>query len=146
MAEDQKKLQSLSDDYQKLQDGTVSSPLQSAAHNLESHVLTCFADLQTTVSARQTLESQLAENRAVQKEFSTLSSESNIYKLIGPVLLKQDKTEATGAVEGRLEFIEKEIKRTEGRIRELQEGSEKKRSEVMGLQQKMQQAQAQATG
>lgn len=42
-----------------------------------------------------------------------------------------------------MEFIEKEIKRTEGRIRELQEGSEKKRSEVMGLQQKMEQGQGQ---
>ena len=70
-----------------------------------------------------------------------MSSDSNIYKLIGPVLLKQDKTDATSAVEGRLEFIEKEIKRTEGRIRELQEGSERKRSEVMDLQQKMQQGQ-----
>lgn len=50
---------------------------------------------------------------------------------------------------GRLEFIEKEIKRTEGRIKELQEGSEKKRVEVMGLQQKMQvrqQGQAQVKG
>ncbi len=59
------------------------------------------------------------------------------------MLLKQDKSDATSAVERRLEFIEKEIKRTEGRIRELQEGSEKKRSEVMGLQQKMEQGQGQ---
>ena len=71
-------------------------------------------------------------------EFSTLSDSSNIYKLIGPVLLKQDKTDAVTSVNGRLEFIEKEIKRTEARIRELQEASEKKRGEVMSLQQKMQ--------
>jgi prefoldin beta subunit len=106
-----------------------------------------LTDLQTTISARQTLESQLAENRAVYSEFSTLSDSSNIYKLIGPVLLKQDKTDAVTSVNGRLEFIEKEIKRTEGRIKELQEGSEKKRGEVMSLQQKMQatqQGQAQA--
>jgi prefoldin beta subunit len=51
------------------------------------------------------------------------------------------------SVNGRLEFIEKEIKRTEGRIRELQESSEKKRGEVMSFQQKMQAAQqAQAQG
>lgn len=106
-------------------------------------------ELQTAISARQTLESQLAENRTVSAEFSTLSDSSNIYKLIGPVLLKQEKTDAVTSVNGRLEFIEKEIKRTEGRIKELQEGGEKKRVEVMSLQQKMQarqQGQAQVKG
>lgn len=34
---------------------------------------------------------------------------ANIYKLVGPVLLKQDKTEAVLAVDGRLEFIDKEM-------------------------------------
>lgn len=57
---------------------------------------------------------------------------------MGPVLLKQDKTEATSAVDGRLEFIGKEISRIETRIKELQEGSEKKRVELLQLQQKLQ--------
>jgi prefoldin beta subunit len=38
-----------------------------------------------------------------------LNDDSNIYKLVGPVLLKQDKSEAVLAVDGRLEFIEKEM-------------------------------------
>ena len=119
-------------------------PFHGCQHSHLSNIP--LTELQTTISARQTLESQLAENRAVSAEFSTLSDSSNIYKLIGPVLLKQDKTDAVASVNGRLEFIEKEIKRTEGRIKELQEGSEKKRGEVMSLQQKMlagQQGQAQ---
>ena len=33
----------------------------------------------------------------------------SIYKLVGPVLLKQDKTEAESTVNGRLEFINKEM-------------------------------------
>lgn len=45
----------------------------------------------------------------MQSEFAQLDDESNIYKLVGPVLLKQDKAEATMAVNGRLEFIEKEM-------------------------------------
>lgn len=45
----------------------------------------------------------------MRKEFNTLSDDSTIYKLIGPVLLKQEKTEAESAVDGRLEFIEKEM-------------------------------------
>jgi len=45
----------------------------------------------------------------LQKEFSQLSEDSNIYKLVGPVLLKQERSEAVMAVDGRLEFIEREM-------------------------------------
>ena len=45
----------------------------------------------------------------MQTEFAGLDEESKIYKLVGPVLLQQDKSEATMAVNGRLEFIEKEM-------------------------------------
>lgn len=45
----------------------------------------------------------------MQTEFANLDDESKIYKLVGPVLLKQDKSEATMAVNGRLDFIKKEM-------------------------------------
>ncbi|EXJ88864.1 prefoldin beta subunit [Capronia epimyces CBS 606.96] len=123
MEEDQAKLQALSETLQKFQD-----------------------DLQTTIDARQKLEAQQQENKAVQKEFVSLADDAGIYKLVGPVLLKQDKTEAVSAVEGRLEFIGKEISRIEGRIQELQEGSEKKRVELLQVQQKLQLAAQQQAG
>ncbi|MCJ1410136.1 hypothetical protein MMC19_004221 [Ptychographa xylographoides] len=121
MADDQKQLQVLSDDYQKLQ-----------------------SDLQINVDARQKLESQQQENKGVQKEFANLAKDANIYKLIGPVLLRQDRNEAVLAVDGRLEFIEKEIKRVEKQIKDIQEESDKKRMTVYQLQAKMQQLQPQA--
>ncbi|KAI1609180.1 prefoldin beta subunit [Exophiala viscosa] len=126
MEDDRNKLQTLSEALQKFQD-----------------------DLQGAVEARQKLEAQQQENKAVQKEFTSLVDAAGIYKLVGPVLLKQDKTEAVSAVEGRLDFIGKEITRTETRIKELQEGSEKMRMELMQLQQKLQMAgqdQLEATG
>ena len=43
------------------------------------------------------------------QEFKTLKDKANVYKLVGPVLLKQDKNEAVMAVNGRLDFIEKEM-------------------------------------
>lgn len=49
-----------------------------------------------------------ADGSCVQ-EFSGLDDDANIFKLIGPVLLKQDKSEAIMAVGGRLEFIEAEM-------------------------------------
>lgn len=33
----------------------------------------------------------------------------SIYKLVGPILLKQEKVEAESTVNGRLEFINKEM-------------------------------------
>lgn len=86
------------------------------------------------------MEAQQQENKAVQKEFDSLAEDAGIYKLVGPVLLKQDRTEALTAVNGRLDYIGKEITRTEIRIKQLQSGGEKTQVEMMQLQQKMQQA------
>ncbi|KAA8566525.1 hypothetical protein MFRU_042g00410 [Monilinia fructicola] len=121
MAEQQQRLQALTEEYQKLQ-----------------------TDLQNSISSRQKLESQQQENKGVQKEFSALDSTSNIYKLVGPVLLKQDKTEAVMAVDGRLEFIDKEIKRVEQAIKEIQDKSDGLKMEIIQLQSSTQAAQPQA--
>ncbi|KAF2685494.1 Prefoldin beta-like protein [Lentithecium fluviatile CBS 122367] len=118
MSEVQKKLQELSDSYQKLQ-----------------------GELSTNVEARQKLESQQQENTTVKKEFDLLDDDANIYKQIGPVLLKQDKAEAVMAVNARLEFIEKEIKRVEGQIQGVQEKSEKVKMEIIQIQSAAQQPQ-----
>jgi prefoldin beta subunit len=107
MDEAQKHLQALSDVYQKLQ-----------------------TELENTIEARQKLESQQQENQGVQKEFASLDPDATIYKLIGPMLLKQERREAILAVDSRLEFIEKEIKRIESQITDIQSKSEKKRAEL----------------
>ncbi|KAF7593424.1 hypothetical protein BBP40_011526 [Aspergillus hancockii] len=122
MADVQRQMQALSDEFQQLQ-----------------------TELDGLVEARQKLESQQQENEGVQKEFNSLDDDENIYKLIGPVLLKQDKNEALMAVNGRLEFIEKEIKRIEGQIKENQDKSDKKRAELLQYQSQMQQQAAAAS-
>lgn len=43
------------------------------------------------------------------QEFSTLTEKNTVYKLIGPVLVQQDQTEAKANVEKRLEFITSEM-------------------------------------
>ncbi|EED20248.1 prefoldin subunit 6, putative [Talaromyces stipitatus ATCC 10500] len=118
----QKALQALSEEYQNLQ-----------------------AELESIILARQKLESQQQENQAVQQEFASLDDDSKIYKLVGPVLLKQEKSEAVMAVDGRLEFIEKEIKRIETQIQEINSKSDRKRTEIIQLQAQIQQ-QAAAAG
>lgn len=87
------------------------------------------------------------------KEFSVLNEDANIYKLIGPVLVKQDRAEAVMNVDKRLEFIEAEMyvhlpsldvssgpltcvcrNRTEAQLRSIQEKQERKKMEIMQLQ------------
>ncbi|KAL3496943.1 Prefoldin [Aspergillus germanicus] len=121
MADPQKQMQALSEEYEALQ-----------------------TELDGLVDARQKLESQQQENKSVQTEFNTLDDDANIYKQIGPALLKQDKTEALMAVSGRLEFIEKEIQRIEGQIKDNQDKSDKKRTEIVQFQSQIQQQQAAA--
>lgn len=43
------------------------------------------------------------------KEFAKLDDDSNIYKLVGPVLMKQEKSEAKLNVDKRLELIESQL-------------------------------------
>ncbi|KAJ5661315.1 prefoldin subunit 6 [Penicillium longicatenatum] len=117
----QKKLQALSDEFQQMQ-----------------------TELEGLVDARQKLESQQQENQGVQSEFAQLDDDSNIFKMVGPVLLKQEKTEAVMAVNGRLEFIEKEIKRIEQEIEAKQDAAEQKRTEIVQFQSQVQQQQAAA--
>ncbi|PHH62043.1 hypothetical protein CDD81_7599 [Ophiocordyceps australis] len=111
MAETQAHMQSLSDEFQKLQE-----------------------DLQQIVASRQQLEGQKQENVGVQKEFDKLGEEETIYKLVGPVLLQQDKVEAESTVKGRLDFIGSEIERLEKQIKETQDKLEKKKMEIVQAQ------------
>ncbi|KAI7853637.1 Prefoldin [Circinella umbellata] len=97
-------------------------------------------ELSTAIEARQRLDSQQQENEVVSKEFEHLEDDASIYKLIGPVLVKQEKGEAVGNVKNRLELINKEIERIEKQLQDLTEKSEKKKGELAQLQMQFQQA------
>ncbi|KAF5017295.1 hypothetical protein F66182_10793 [Fusarium sp. NRRL 66182] len=111
MSDPQAQLQALSEDFQKLQ-----------------------GELQSAVASRQKLEGQKQENVGVQQEFDRLQEGETIYKLAGPVLLKQDKFEAENTVKGRLDYISGEISRLEGQIQETQDKLEKKKTEIIQVQ------------
>ncbi|KAF8167783.1 Prefoldin [Crassisporium funariophilum] len=113
------KLQQASVEYQKLQ-----------------------ADLSKAVEARQRLDAQFSENELVKKEFAQLTPENAVYKLIGPVLVKQDQGDAKSNVETRLDFIRNEIKRVEGQIKDVEDKQEKKKVELVQIQTALQQSQA----
>lgn len=121
MADVQKNLQSLTEEFQKLQTGTSPPVGAKPVNNIPADPsqptpiqpkLTSNlrkTELETLIDGRQKLEAQQQENKGVQGEFASLDDDANIFKLVGPVLLKQDRNEARMAVNGRLEFIEKEM-------------------------------------
>jgi prefoldin beta subunit len=83
----------------------LQTRMQSVAVELQK----IESELQNCVEARQRLDSQLTENEQVKKEFAVLKQDDTVYKLVGPVLLKQDQVEAKGNVDKRIDYIKKEM-------------------------------------
>ncbi|GAB6023412.1 hypothetical protein CHUAL_008199 [Chamberlinius hualienensis] len=101
-------------------------------------------DYQKVLSARQQLHGQLMENNVVKEELDRLESDANVYKLIGPVLIKQDLQESKHNVDKRIEYINNEIKRQDNIISELTKKQEGHQESLEKLQQQLQQAQIKA--
>ncbi|KAG6832306.1 hypothetical protein H0H92_003539 [Tricholoma furcatifolium] len=122
------------------------------------------AELSAAVESRQRLDAQLSENELVKKvakrstqisnadmtsaqqEFALLTPENKVFKVMGPVLVKQDQAEAKSNVETRLEFIRSEMcvvllvmmtiyslelsKRVEMQLKDIEGRQERKKGEV----------------
>lgn len=61
------------------------------------------------LSQRQQLDGQLNENIMVKKELDLLKEDNDVFKLIGPVLVKQDLYEAKQNVDKRMDYITTEL-------------------------------------
>uniref|UniRef100_A0A8B9LIJ5 Prefoldin subunit 6 n=1 Tax=Astyanax mexicanus TaxID=7994 RepID=A0A8B9LIJ5_ASTMX len=113
--------------------------------NMDSPVMICcmchITDVSKSMSARQKLEAQLTENNIVKEELHLLDSQNTVYKLIGPVLVKQDLDEAKATVGKRLEYINGEIQRYETLLKDMERKSEQHREVLASLQQEYQRAQ-----
>ncbi|XP_054794064.1 prefoldin subunit 6 [Prosopis cineraria] len=85
---------------------------------------------------------QLGENELVLKELDLLTEGANVYKLIGPVLVKQDLAEANANVRKRIEYISAELKRLDATLQDLEEKQNSKKETILKLQEKIQSLQA----
>ncbi|KAK3727161.1 hypothetical protein QZH41_015174 [Actinostola sp. cb2023] len=97
-------------------------------------------DLQKSVVTRQQLDAQLAENHVVKEELDEIEASGNVYKLIGPVLVKQDLEEAKQTVSKRIDYISGEMKRQDIAIKEMEKKKTTSRDGLNKLQQDYQQA------
>ncbi|KAL3989276.1 putative prefoldin subunit 6 [Acanthocheilonema viteae] len=91
-------------------------------------------DREKNIHNRQQLEGQLTENNLVKTELDLLEDDATVYKLIGPVLIKQDLAEAKQNVEKRIDYITSEIKRLEETIANAATKQENQKQTVMRLQ------------
>ena len=81
---------------------------------LEGH-LNNFRTLQKEIGKLQSSSSEqgtrILENEMVLKELELLEEEAQVFKLIGPVLVKQELVEVKNNVSKRIEFIKNDISR-----------------------------------
>uniref|UniRef100_A0A6M2DMM7 Probable prefoldin subunit 6 n=1 Tax=Xenopsylla cheopis TaxID=163159 RepID=A0A6M2DMM7_XENCH len=101
-------------------------------------------EYQKVITQRQQLDGQLNENKVVMAELKILKADSEVYKLMGPVLIKQDLEESRQNVAKRIEYIEKELTRMNGVITDLDKKQDKHRDALQKLQHQFQQAQVKA--
>ncbi|OQS06724.1 hypothetical protein THRCLA_20302 [Thraustotheca clavata] len=87
---------------------------------------------------RQVYAQQQNENSMVKQELDLLDDNAKVYKLVGPVLLKQDTSEAKSNVSKRLEFIQNEMEKVEKKLQAKEEEAVKIRQNIASIQMQMQ--------
>ncbi|XP_057947901.1 prefoldin subunit 6 isoform X1 [Malania oleifera] len=87
-------------------------------------------DIAKNHQVRKKYTIQLGENELVLKELDLLNEDANVYKLIGPVLVKQDLAEANANVRKRIDYISAELKRLDATLQDLDEKQNSKKDMV----------------
>mmetsp|Transcript_560 Transcript_560/g.3960 ORF Transcript_560/g.3960 Transcript_560/m.3960 type:complete len:125 (+) Transcript_560:75-449(+) len=106
----------------------------SAFRGVQKEAQSCF-------ERRQKYSQQLNESEMVLKELELLDDEANVYKLVGPALIKQDLVEAKSNVSKRVEYIQNEMKRIESNVKGIESKQSQMQEEILGLQQQLKSAQ-----
>merc|ERR1712215_389196 len=123
--------------------GNVVEMLQKQFQESATSLQGVQKEYSKTLADRQTLDSQLNENKQVKEELDMAADGAKVFKLIGPALVNQDLGEAKGNVEKRISHITGELKRKDDQLAALdkkQDESREKMQEVQMQMQKLQQA------
>mmetsp|Transcript_10031 Transcript_10031/g.16429 ORF Transcript_10031/g.16429 Transcript_10031/m.16429 type:complete len:127 (-) Transcript_10031:714-1094(-) len=94
-------------------------------------------------SSIENLRAQLMENQSVEEELNLLDEDAEVFKALGPVLLKMDLDDAKATVKGRLERLNAEILRLDKVVKDKELEKQKIQPDIMRLQQEVQQKRAQ---
>lgn len=72
------------------------------------------------------------------QELDHLEDDSKIFKLVGPVLIPQEQSEANSTVSTRIEFIMKELETAKAKVENAEKSQHEKRTTLLREQQKFQ--------
>ena len=119
--------------------GSVLPPklaeLQRQAESETAEIKKIEQEYQKIMTGKRSLTEKKSENEMVMFELSLVTADdSTIYKLVGPVLAKQDLSEATTSVQARLDYITKEIDRMDHLEKEFTGNVEDKKQMILRLQ------------
>ena len=94
------------------------------------------AEYNKVVQGKRSMTEKKNENEMVMSELNLVEDEAaaTVYKLVGPILAKQDLEEAKTNVKTRLEYIQKEIDRMDHLEKEFLGKCEDLRKQIMQLQ------------
>ncbi|ETN64552.1 prefoldin subunit 6 [Anopheles darlingi] len=96
------------------------------------------------VQTQRQLDGQYLENKSILEELQMLKPTNTVYKLYGPVLVKQELDDSKQNVAKRIEYITKELKRCSENINQLEQKQDKYRANLQKLQQQYQSQMAMA--
>uniref|UniRef100_A0A7C9DZU7 Prefoldin subunit 6 n=1 Tax=Opuntia streptacantha TaxID=393608 RepID=A0A7C9DZU7_OPUST len=116
-----------------------SAAMRELQHELETkanELRKLQKDIAKNHEIRKKYTVQLGENELVLKELDLLNEDANVYKLIGPVLVKQDLAEANANVRKRIE------KRLDATLQDMEEKQNSKKEGILKVQQRIQAFQA----
>ena len=82
-------------------------------------------------------ENKKNENNIVKSELSLLDEEDIVYKLIGPILVQQETSDAKIQVDSRIEMINKEIHKLEKNYQSNLKKMEANRQKIADIQGKL---------
>lgn len=88
----------------------------------------------TLMAPRAKYMGQQQETIMVKKELEVLDDDAVLYKLVGPVLIKQEVMESKMNVDSRLKYFTEELARIDAATKENQEQQEKQKEKIMALQ------------
>mmetsp|Transcript_130620 Transcript_130620/g.406143 ORF Transcript_130620/g.406143 Transcript_130620/m.406143 type:complete len:125 (-) Transcript_130620:169-543(-) len=94
--------------------------------------------LQKCYESRMGLIAQQQETELVKEEFENLEDGAVVYKLVGPVLVKQNVDDSKANVMKRLEYINGELDRSNKIIAGQEKDMQTKQQELIRMQQELQ--------
>ncbi|KEP65641.1 UNVERIFIED_CONTAM: prefoldin subunit 6, putative [Hammondia hammondi] len=102
--------------------------------------------MEENLQMRNKLMTQQNENEGVAKELGQLQDDSVLYKIVGPVLVRQNREDATATVNKRLDYIRGELQRCDKLDADMKTQLKEATQRIETLQKKMLDREKQRSG